>query len=244
MKAISWEIQPQTQPTSTTCSPTALSILLAHFNDQISPLDIEAKVPQSVDANGKKMGTVNQQLATWCLIRGYEVDMYTFDCQVIDQSWSKLNKDKLLERLELRKDGWVVPSLGSNWTVEYAQSYIDFLKAGGHLEICKAVTTKLLYELLEKGPFLPCLSYSTLYGAMRTRVDNDTESPDDDINGRALNHSIVVYGIDENGNFKIADPARSNRPNLQVIEPEVMLAAISTGQIECDNMLFQIKPKS
>lgn len=189
------------------------------------------------------MGTINQQLATWCINRGYDVTMHTFDCQVIDQSWSKLGKTQLLERLKLRKNGWVVPSLGKDWTKDYTQSYIDFLGAGGNLTITKAATTELLNKLLQKGPFLPCVSFSTMYGAARSRIDNDSASPDDDINGRALNHSIVVYGTDEDGNYKIADPSQAMKPGLQTIESEVMLAAISTAQIECDNLLFQIQPK-
>lgn len=241
MKSITWEIRPQTQPTSSTCSPTALSILLAHYGDAIEPLDIEAMVPQSVNVKGEKLGTINQQLATWCLSKGYKVTMYSFDCQIIDQSWSKLDQDEILERLKLRSEGWVVPAMGADWTKEYAQSYAEFIIAGGKLEITNAVTTDLLHKLLEKGPFLPCVSYSTMYGAARTRIVDDYESPDDDINGRALNHSIVVYVIDGSGNFKIADPSVSKNPGLQTIAPEVMLAAISTAQIECDNLLFQLE---
>ncbi len=244
MQAISWNVKPQTQPTSTTCSPTALSILLEHYGDEISPIDIEAKVPQSTNHKGEKLGTIQQHLATWCLGRGYGVSMYTFDCQIIDQSWSELNENEVLERLKLRKYGWVVPSMGKDWTQEYTQSYIDFLNSGGHLNITNAVTTRLLYKRIKKGPILACLSYSTLYGAMRARIESDAESPEDDIKGRALNHTVVVYGIDDNGNFKIADPSRANQPRLQTIEPEVLLAAISTAQIECDNLLFQIEPKS
>lgn len=243
MQAISWDVTSQIQPTSTTCSPTALSILLAHYEDGISPLEIEDAVPQSVNNKGEKMGTINQQLATWCISRGYDVSMHTFDCQIIDQSWSALAKEQLIDRLQERKYGWVVPGIGKDWTEEYTQAYIDFLEAGGELTITNAVTTKLLYGLLKKGPFLPCVSYSTLYGAIRTRIENDDQSPDDDIHGRALNHSIVVYGVDEAGNFKIADPARAKKSGLQMIEPEVMLAAISTAQIECDNLLFQVQPK-
>ncbi len=244
MKSITWDVKAQTQPTSTTCSPTALSILLEHHGDTINPLDVEAAVPQSTSKKGEKMGTINQQMAIWCIDRGYKVSMYTFDCQIVDQSWSKLDTKEVLERLKLRKDGWIVPGMGEDWTKEYTQSYIDFLNAGGKLVIEKAVTTKLLHKLLEKGPFLPCLSFSTLYGAMRSRVDSDDESPDDDIDGRALNHSIVVYGVDENGNYLIADPSRAKKPGLQVIEPEVLLAAISTAQIESDNLLFQIESSS
>lgn len=241
MKTIFWEVTPQTQPTSSTCSPTALSILLGYYGEGLSPLEIEAAVPQSINENGEKMGTVNQQMATWCLNRGYKASIYTFDCQIIDQSWSGLGKEEIIKRLELRKNGWVVPALGEDWTKEYVQSYIDFLNAGGQLIIAQAVTSKLLYDLIAKGPFLPCVSYSTMYGASRTRIDNDNESPDDDINGRALNHSIVVCGVDESGNFLIADPSRAKKSGLQVIGPEVMLAAISTAQIECDNLIIQLE---
>lgn len=243
MQTISWDVTPQTQPTSTTCSPTALSILLGHYGDNLSPQEIEDSVPQGVDENGIKAGTINQQMATWCISRGYDVAMYTFDCQVIDQSWAKLEEEELLKRLELRKNGWIVPSMGKDWTEQYTQWYIDFIEAGGKLTITNAVTTKLLHELLQKGPILPCVSFSTMYGAIRSRIESDSKSPADDINGRALNHSIVIYGIDEKGNYKIADPSQSKKPGLHTIEPEVMLAAISTAQIECDNLIFQLSTK-
>lgn len=241
MKKISWDVKPQTQPTSTTCSPTALSILLGNYGDNISPVEVESSVPQSVDESGANMGTVTQQLATWCISRGYRATLYTFDCQVIDQSWPELSKDELLERLRLRKEGWVVPSLGKTWTEQYAQSYIDFVEAGGNLHIEKAVTTSLINRLLEKGPLLTNVSFSTLYRAMRTKIVNDDESESNDVEGRALNHTIVIYGVDKNGDYMIADPAESKKPGLQVIKPEVMLAGISTAQIECDNLLFQIE---
>lgn len=172
---------------------------------------------------------------------GFGVTLYTFDCQVIDQSWAKLPTDKLIERLEARKQGWEVPALGSLWTAAYAQSYIDFVQAGGELHIQPAVTTKLLYHLIESGPLLPCLSFCTLYGTGHTINEGETGSVPDDVHGRAWNHSVVIYGVDEHGNFLIADPWR--KPGLHTIEPERMLAAISTGQIECDNLLFQLRKK-
>jgi hypothetical protein len=74
-----------------------------------------------------------------------------------------------------------------------------------------------------------------LYGIGRT---NDDSEPDD-VHGKAWNHTIVIYGVDEAGNFLVADPLR--KPGRHVIEPERMIAAISTAQIECDNLLIQIK---
>lgn len=239
MKATSYKVTQQYQPTNSTCSPTALSVLLEHYGKKIGPLDIEAKVPQSVNDKGEKIGTINQQLATWCLSQDFKVALYTFDCQVIDQSWGKLSAEQQLERMKLRKDGWVVPSMGEEWTKQYTQAYIDFIEAGGELHIQPAVTSKLLYKLLETGPFLPCVSYSTMYGAGRSVNEGEIKSTDDDVNGRATNHSIVVYGNDEAGNFLIADSWK--KPGLHTIEPDRMIAAISTAQIECDNLLFQLQ---
>ncbi len=241
MKSVQYKIKHQYQPTNTTCSPTALSMMLDYYNEDISVDEISSKVPQVYSEDGEPFGTINQQMATWCISLGYDVALYTFDCQVIDQSWAELSKEKLCERLKARKDGWIVPALEKVWTVAYAQAYIDFLKADGELYIQPAVNTKLLYELLAEGPVLPCLCFNTLYGRGRTSNFDEKKSVKDDINGRTWNHSVVIYGYDEKGNFLVADPIR--KPGLHVVEPERMIAAISTAQIECDNLLFQIRKK-
>lgn len=235
------KIKHQYQPTNTTCSPTALSMLLGFYGKDLSVDEVSEKVPQVYNESGEPFGTINTQMATWCISLGFDVSLYTFDCQVIDQSWAELANDKLLDRLEARKDGWVVPSLGKAWTKAYTQSYIDFIKDGGELVIQPAVTSKLLYELLKNGPILPCLCFNTLYGSSRTKNFDEHKSADDDVNGRTWNHSVVIYGNDDSGKFLIADPFR--KPGMHTIEPERLIAAISTGQIECDNLLFQLKDK-
>lgn len=218
-----------------------MSMLLGHYGKDLNVDEVSAQVPQVMNEKGEPSGTINQQLATWCISLGFKVTFYTFDCQVIDQSWAKLPKEKLLERLELRKNGWQVPALGELWNEAYVQSYIDFLKAGGELYIQPAVTTELLYKLLDKGPILPSVSFSTMYGKGRTRHVGESEEAQDDVKGQVWNHSIVIYGVDDDGNFLIADPWEN--PGLNVIEPERMIAAISTAQLECDNLLFQLEPK-
>jgi hypothetical protein len=238
MQPIEHKVKHQYQPTNSSCSPTALSILLGYYGKEFTVEQITTDVPQVKNDQGESFGTINQQLATWCLELGFKVSIYTFDCQVIDLSWAGLPKDKLIERLELRKSGWQVPSLGELWSEAYVQAYIDFLKVGGELHIKPAVTTDLLRKLLQKGPVLPSVSLSTLHGKGRTRHVGSEGETADDINGRAWNHSIVIYGIDSDGNFLIADPLE--KPGMHAIEPERILSAISTAQIECDNFLFQL----
>jgi hypothetical protein len=238
MKKTEYKISHQYQPTNTTCSPTALSMLLGAYGKEVSVAEISDKVPQVYNDKKEPQGTINQQMATWCLSLGFGVSLYTFDCQVIDLSWTDLDNGKLLERLKARREGWVVPQMGEVWTKAYADAYVDFIEAGGELTIQPAVTSALLYDLLQRGPILPCLCYNTLYGIGRTKNINEHKSADDDVNGRSTNHSIVIYGNDEGGNFLIADPYM--KPGLHVVEPERLIAAISTAQIECDNLLFRL----
>lgn len=195
-------------------------------------------IPVILNKDGEPWGTINQQLATWCISQGYKVNMYTFDCQVIDLSWRDLGKEHLLERLEAAKTGRNVPALGKQWSKMYLQSYIDYLNAGGELHIKPNVTTKLLYELLKDGPLLPCVCFNTMYGTGRSKDVGIRESVSDDVNGKISNHSIVIYGVTEDGDFMIADPWR--KPGKHIIEAERMLCAITAAQIECDNLFFSL----
>ncbi len=238
MTKTEYEIKHQYQPTNTTCSPTALSMLLSYYDHDVSVDDISANVPQVKNEKGDDFGTINQQMATWCKSLGFDVVLYTADVQVIDQSWSKLSSMEVIERLEARKTGLKVPSLGDLWDTAYCQAYIEFIQYGGKLRIVNAITSNLLYELLEKGPVLPCLSFSTLYGKGRISNSGEKETKPDDVNGKAWNHSVIIYGNDEQGNFLVADPFE--KPGRHVIEPDVMIAAIGTAQLECDNLVFQL----
>lgn len=213
--------------------------MLSYYGKDSTPEQIAEDIPVGLNDKGEPWGTINQQLATWCIGQGYEVKMYTFDCQVIDQSWRDLDKAKLLERLEAAKAGRNVPSLGQEWSKMYLQSYIDFINAGGELHIQPHVTSKLLYELVRDGPLLTSVCFNTLYGTGHGKDIGLRKSEIDDVYGKTTNHSIVIYGVTENGDFEIADPWQE--PGMHTIEPERMIAAIIAAQIECDNLLFQLK---
>lgn len=230
------------QPTNHSCSQSALAILLSFFGKSLTPEEIVANIPVNKNDEGEDWGTINQQLATWCLSQGFEVEMHTADFEIIDLSWAKLPKEKLLERMELAKDQRDVPALGKEWSKIYTQSYIDFLEAGGQLHIRPYMTTELLDGLLPNSPLLLCVCYNVLYGSGRSKDIGLRKSETDDLNGKLTNHSIVIYGKDNDGNYLIADPYKE--PGLHTIEPERMLAAMAAAQMECDNLLFQLKKKS
>jgi hypothetical protein len=229
------------QPTNNSCSQSALAILLSFFGQNLTPEEIVAKIPVNKNDKGEDWGTINQHLATWCLSLGFEVEMHTADFQIIDLSWIGLPEEKLLLRMELAKDSREVPILGKDWSKIYTQSYIDFVKAGGKLHIQPYMTTELLNSLIVESPILLCVNYNVLYSVGRSNNVGLRKAELDDVNGNLTNHSIVIYGIDDDGNYLVADPYKE--PGLQVVEPERMIAGMSASQVECDNLFFQLKIK-
>lgn len=218
-------------------------MLLSYYGKSLTPEDIVKSVPVIRSEHGEDWGTINQNLATWCLSLGYSVVMYSSDFQILDTSWKGMEKAGLLERLRAVKNHRNVVTLGKKFSEIYVQSYIDFINAGGELRVEQFITTPLLDSLLENGPVLACVCMNTYYGhgrqadgaALRTNVSDDTR-------GKLYNHSVVVHGKDDEGSYLIADPWAT--PGMYAVEPEKLVLAVQAAQIECDNLLFQVIPKA
>jgi hypothetical protein len=238
MQAIKHDINHQYQPSNHSCVQTATSMLLGHYGHTVSVEELLKSVPILKNKKGEEIGTINQQVATWCISQGYNVALYTFDFQIIDLSWGKLPADKIVERLEAVKNERNVPSIGQELSEAYVQSYIDFIKAGGQLHILPYPTSRLYHDLLEKGPFLLSICFNVLWDQGRTDNTSLRQSTPNDISGHLANHSIVVYGRDKKGDFLIADPWE--QPGHHTVEPERLLAATTAALMECDNLLFQL----
>lgn len=240
MSVIKHKVKHYYQPTNHTCSQSAMATMLSYFGEDVAPEQIATKIPVNKNEKGEDWGTINQQLATWCLSQDYEVELHTADFQILDLSWAKLSNERLVERMEAAKDKREVPGLGKAWSKIYMQSYIDFVSAGGKLHIHPFMTTNLLDKLIPASPLLLCVCYNVLYDSGRSKDVGLRKSEPDDLNGKLTNHSIVIYGKDNQGNYLIADPWKE--PGLQTIEPERLLAAMTAAQMECDNLFFQLKP--
>lgn len=230
------------QPTNNSCSQTAVAMVLSYFNQIMTPEDIIVQVPVNKNAQGEDWGTLNQELATWCVGQGYAVRMCTADFQIIDLSWIGLPKDKLVERMEIAKSHRGIPGLGKETSQRYMQSYIDFVNAGGDLQVVPYMSTRLLDELLQHGPFVVSVCFNVLHTQGRTKSVGLRETKLDDANGHLANHSVVVRGKDDDGNYLIADPWQ--KPGFHTVEPQRLLAAMDASQMECDNLLFQLKKEA
>lgn len=237
MKAIKHKVNLTYQPTNTTCGYASLSMLLDFYGVKKEVIDLTKEVPQPVDEKGESFGSITAQLVQWCQQNGLSAHMYSFDPMITDLSWSKLSQQKILERLKAVKNNRVAPMIGEYWSKVYVQAYIDMMKAGAKLSVLPTVKSALLYDLLESGPVFVNVCSSVLRGAGRSVNSALRKGESDDVAGSIWNHSIIVYGNDEKGNFLVADPWSG----MIKVEPEVMLCSITAAIVECDSQLFVIE---
>jgi hypothetical protein len=227
------------QSTNHSCTPTATAMLLSHYGKTITPDDVMAAVPVNTDDQGEEIGSISQDLATWCLVQGFDVTMYSFDCQIIDLAWAKLSVEEVIERLQAVKMVRDVPNLGKLWSQKYVESYQHFLESGGELHIQPYVTESLLQELLQTGPIFVSICTQPYFDQGRTRYEGYKEEIADDVNGIVTTHSVVVYGINDDGDYLIADPWQGK----YTAKSDRLLNGITAAQIECDNLLFVLREK-
>ncbi len=237
MRAANYPVKLHYQPTINTCGYGALATYLSYFGVDVTPGVLVQKVPQPTDQRGRPTGSITSQLITWCQGQGLQATLYTFDCIIIDLTWSKLNKAQVIASLEAVKDTRNFRGLGDkHWSKVYVESYISMLNSGAELQVRPYVTTDLLYGLLENGPVYANVVAATLYDNGRKRHWEVRQSELDDKDGTVGTHSLVIYGNDNEGNFLLADPWEG----LQKVTAAAMTAGITAAQIESDNMCFQI----
>lgn len=237
MKAITHKVTHYYQPTNSTCGYAALAIFLSFYGIDKKPEELVVEVPQPKDEKGNAEGSVTAQLVTWCQQNDLKVQMYAADCMILDLSWQKLDEAKIAERLKAVRLERNVLGLGKHWSKVYVDAYLAMLESGAKLKVVSFITSDLLYKLLKNGPVYANICSTALRGQGRKINTGLRKQKLDDVHGRVSNHSLVIYGHDNKGNFLLADPWDGRI----VVEPEKMVLAIEAAQIECDNQCFVIE---
>jgi hypothetical protein len=236
MIPIKHKIQHYYQPTNTSCGYAALAMLLSFYDKEVGVEDLLASVEQPTDDKGEPTGSITTELVSWCLTQGFNSVLYSFDCLMLDLSWQKLTQSQLLEKIEATQGSRDVLGLGVEYGRRYLKAYADMLKAGGRLNLQPHVTTTLLNDLLTESPVYANVCSDVMDNLGRTKTVGLREFVEDDVNGRLHTHSIVIYGIDERGEYLVADPWRG----LRTLNADTLICSITMAQIECDNMVFQL----
>lgn len=195
--ALDLEILPQ--PNDSSCGPTCLAAVYHYWND---PVDLEWLIPQ-IGQLGTG-GTLAVQLACHALRRGYDAVITTYNLQLFDPAWFKIEggaggasgagrRGAVAEDADrgdgdtLQLNGHLAAKLRQQLEVKGARPdvdrerlevatefYLDFLALGGRLQM-HPLDAELVVETLTQGvPMLCGLSATYLYQEPRER----SQSPD------------------------------------------------------------------
>ena len=212
-------------------------MLLSHYDSKYSVARVLADSPAD-----KEFGSTMQQLATYCIKQGYNVEMYSFDARILDFTWSGLSREELVAKLERVKSVRNIESLGKQLTEQYVADYIEFLNKGGKLYIDPYPTRELLVRLVNEGPICVAVNFTTLLGTGHSKNVGLRASQQDDLDNEVTTHAVLVYGQDDDGNFLLADPW--GEPQFNVATSDQLIASIMAAQWLCDNIIFRVKPTS
>jgi uncharacterized protein YvpB len=237
--SIKHDIPFKIQSGSSNCVQTSTSQFLSFYGFNIPATDIEKKVPVRKNKEDKPMGTLLQDIGTW-LVKGYQLKpvIHVFDSQIIDRSWKTYTQKQVLDKIvELSKTG--IKTALSPYSPLHISAYVDFLKAGGKLNISKC-TNDLLHKLLDEGPILAIISYNYMYDYPRVFYDKLTKKYiPDSVNGKVIEHAIVLTGY-EGDLYFYNDPDEEFGGHNKKVKSDVLIGAICSAQINSDNYLLTL----
>ncbi|MDX5348993.1 MAG: peptidase-C39 like family protein, partial [Hymenobacteraceae bacterium] len=220
-----------------TCGPTSLHAVYRYFNDSIPLSEVIKEVPYLDEG-----GTLEVLLACHALSRGYEARIYTYNLNVFDPTWFKLDNLTIIDKLNQQRQVKTSKKLQ-----RATQAYIDFLEMGG--ELCfQELTPNLLNSYFERNlPLLSGLSATYLYNCARERTNEAGESIYDDVLGVPLGHFVVLCGFGEDRqHIVVADPYQENpyfKDNYYEVKTSRLINSIMLGMSTYDANLLAIEPK-
>jgi hypothetical protein len=231
------------QPTDSTCGPTCLHAVYRYYGEE-QPLDTIVKEVGQLEQGG----TLAVILGCHALRRGYDVTLYSYDLQVFDPTWFRMDRDvNLEERLVAQMHSKALPRLHTA-----SVAYIEFLKLGGKLRM-EVLTIELIRRYLKREtPILTGLSATFLYGEMREYCP-DNPPPGrttlaDDVKGFPAGHFVVLCGYDpDRRTVLVADPLEANpfaKDRQYVVDIDRVFSAIMLGIVTYDANLLVIRPRN
>lgn len=219
------------QPDDLTCGPTCLAQVYRYFGFEKPLSEIIAETPRNPDG-----GTLAVFLAIHALESGFRAELYPLSLRVFDPTWSDLDRDALLRKLEAR-----LGAVSKRKLQRAIRGHIDFLRLGGELRF-EDLTGGLLQRILARGhPVLTGLNATFLYGTPR-EIDDEY----DDVRGDPAGHFVVIAGYDPgNDRFILRDPS-SHSPfsatGEYAVDADRLTAAILLGDITYDAVLLVVSP--
>lgn len=225
-----------TQPDGVTCGPTSLHSIYQHFDDPISIQQVIKEVT-SLETGG----TLAVLLGNHALKRGYRVELFSYNLQVMDPTWFRAPRHIMIKKLKQQLQH------KKNRKLQVAtEAYMRFLKLGGKL-YNHNLTPHLLRKYFEKKiPILVGLNSTYLYNCMREYTGPNNQVINDDVKGYPCGHFVVLCGYDaKERHVVVADPYSANPvsgDNYYSVKVSRLINSIMLGIMTYDANLLIIYP--
>ena len=222
------------QPDDSTCGPTCLQAVYGFYGDRVPIEQVIAEVTPMPNR-----GTLAVLLGQHALQRGYGATLYTYNLDLFDPSWFRMEadiSDKLRAQAEVKDNARL------RWSTE---QYLRFLGSGGVLDY-QELSPELIQGILRRGrPILTGLSATYLYGCAR-EIEVGDQLQYDDLRGESAGHFVVVYGYHSSTREAlVADPLRENPfdgDQHYSVGIHRLLGAIMLGVLTYDGNLLVLDP--
>lgn len=224
------------QPDDVTCGPTCLRKVYDFYGLQLGGDEVLGEIDRNEDG-----GTLAVFLGISALRRGFRARIYSYDLQIFDPTWDRLDRDRLMEKIHAR-----FPHLRDGKRLRAARAYLEFLEMGGEIAF-QDLTPALLRRIIDREhPVLAGLSATYLYNFMRERQTADDDLVPDDVAGEPTGHFVVIVGYEHWGRrFSLRDPAEHvpvSPDGRQVVDGQRLINAILLGDITYDAVLLELWP--
>ena len=224
------------QPDDVTCGPTSLHAVYSHYGYKISLKKLISEIEFLEEG-----GTLGVFLGIDALKRGFKATIYSYNLKIFDPTWAKLSMPNL--RLKLED---LFKATHTKKLKKAIAAYIRFIDLGGTVATADLRASMFEKYFKQDVPVLCGLSATYLYQCSREFTDSMNHSVFNDIQGEPMGHFVVLYGIDENRKFKVADPDCTNplhKNQYYQVDKFRLLHSILLGVMTYDGNVLVIQKK-
>lgn len=224
------------QPDDVTCGPTSLHAIYHHFGYDMPLTQLISEIEMLEDG-----GTLGVFLGLDALKRGFNATIQSANLQIFDPTWSELDMPALKKKLEAEYHAKKKKKLKLA-----TSAYIRFIEQGGKVDL-RSFRVGIFENYFKKNiPVLTGLSTTYLYQSKREYTGPDNKSVFDDILGEPMGHFVVVYGLDAEKRFLVADPDNTNpiaHNHYYQVERQRLIHSILLGIVTYDSLVLAVQPK-
>ncbi|MBK6542680.1 MAG: hypothetical protein IPG10_15645 [Flavobacteriales bacterium] len=223
------------QPDDSTCGPTALQAVYAHFGMELPLEQVIREVHFLEDG-----GTLAVFLGLHALKQGFKARIHSYNLRVFDPTWADLPAETLRKKLVAQtrfKDSKKLHSA--------CLAYARFLKMGGEIRFDDPAPDLLRGYLDADLPILTGLSATYLYGSKREISNAHGQSIFDDLRGKPMGHFVVLSGMEGKTVF-VADPYQGNpfsKDGHYPVHVGRLINSIMLGIVTYDANMLILSPK-